>query len=53
MKKMQTSDAGDKITTIKISMNTRDELAKRGTMDDNYDTVIKRLLELTKEQHKE
>jgi hypothetical protein len=38
------SDKDDKITTIKILMSTRDKLARLGTMDDNYDTVINRLI---------
>jgi hypothetical protein len=36
--------AADKSTTIKVSMETRAKLSKLGTMDDSYDSVIKRLI---------
>jgi hypothetical protein len=44
MKKLDQSDKEDRITTIKVLTSTRDKLAKLGTMDDNYDTVINRLI---------
>jgi hypothetical protein len=44
MKKIDQLDKNDRITTIKILMSTRDKLAKLGTMDDNYDTVINKLI---------
>lgn len=36
--------SADKSTTIKVSMETRDKLSKLGTMDDSYDSVIRRLI---------
>jgi hypothetical protein len=38
-----------KFTTIKVSTETRDDLSKLGTMDDSYDSVIKRLIAFYKE----
>jgi hypothetical protein len=49
MKKIDKLDTHDKITTIKVTMSVRDELAKLGTMDDNYATVIGRLIKFYKE----
>jgi len=33
-----------KYTTIQITRETRDLLANSGTMNDNYDTVIRKLI---------
>jgi predicted CopG family antitoxin len=35
----------DTTTTIQISKRLRDELAKHGSKDDTFDTIIRRLLE--------
>jgi len=34
----------DKMTTIQVSVETKDRLVKLGVMDDTYDSVIQRLL---------
>ncbi|HKG87288.1 MAG TPA: hypothetical protein VKA95_03090 [Nitrososphaeraceae archaeon] len=53
MKKIKVSNTDDKTTTIKVLMSTRNEIAKLGNMDDNFDTVIRRLLKFYKENKKE
>ena len=52
MKKLDQSDKEDKITTIKVLMSTRNRIAKLGTMDDNYDKVINRALDVYEESRK-
>jgi predicted CopG family antitoxin len=42
-------EVAGKFTTIKVSTETRDELTKLGTMDDSYDSVIKKLIKHYKE----
>jgi hypothetical protein len=53
LKKIDKLDTQEKITTIKVLMSTRNEIAKLGTMDDNYDTVISKLIKFYKENKKD
>jgi predicted CopG family antitoxin len=45
-------EVAGKSTTIKISTELRDELTKLGTMDDSYDSVIRRLVKYYKKNVK-
>ncbi len=47
MTKSKTEFDGDAMTTIKIRLGTRKRLASKGTMDENYDSVINKLIDLS------
>lgn len=40
-----------RITTMQISRQTRDELAKLGSKDETFEDIIKRLVEHWKKSH--
>lgn len=49
MNEVQNNDPQMPYTSIKIQMETRDDLKELGKMGDTWDTVIKRLIQFYRE----